>query len=166
MHLQSIGNPTGTRIVKSVSQDDRAFRRRVDGGRFPVADFDHRAHIRLAYVHAVEAGREDALERMKASILGLLAQAGVDPSTKYHETVTRAWLAVVIQAVEADNDVRCADDFIERHPELLHTDRIERHYSPARLYGEQARVRFLAPDREPLIALRWTIDACPEASPD
>lgn len=135
----------------AISKEDREFRRRVDGGQFPVADFDHRAHLRLAYVHRIEGGPDQALDRMRTSILGLLEQAGINPSTKYHETLTGAWVLVVDRALTEGPGCRSADDFIERHPELLDTRLLQRHYSPERLFSQAARERFLPPDLAPLV---------------
>ncbi|MGV6860093.1 MAG: hypothetical protein ACWA5X_14105, partial [bacterium] len=83
------------KVTHQLSVEDREFIRQVESCRFPVAKFDHRAHLRLAYAYLVEEGVEGAVQRMRNTLLGLLKHAGIDPSAKFHETLTRAWVLAV-----------------------------------------------------------------------
>jgi len=44
-----------------LSKKDQEFRLQVETCEFPVSEFDHRAHVRLAFVYIVEEGPERAV---------------------------------------------------------------------------------------------------------
>ena len=71
-----------------LSEEDREFKRLVESCELPAADFDHRAHIRLAYVYLAGNSTDESVHLMRDALTALLRQAGVDPSQKYHETLT------------------------------------------------------------------------------
>ena len=87
---------------------------------------------------------------MKRSLLRFLSHLGIGES-KYHETVTRAWLLVVQHFMELSS-VRClsAEDFIVRHPDLLDTKTMVTHYSREVLSSPTARTTFIEPDVAPI----------------
>jgi len=74
-----------------LSTSDREFRAAFEAGACAPADFSHRAHIRLAYAYLAESDFDLALERMRAALVGFLCVHGL-PASKYHATLTRAWL--------------------------------------------------------------------------
>lgn len=134
----------------AASAADRDFRRAFEAGEVAAADFDHRAHVRLAYVYLCEGSAEEAHERMKAALLGFLDHLGADRS-KYHETVTRAWV-MAVQHFMRVTPARCrsADEFIERNPVLLDSKIMLSHYSAEVLFSPAARAEFVEPDVEPI----------------
>lgn len=87
----------------SSSSDDVAFRAAFEASAFPPQDFGHRAHVRLAYVYLTEGDVETAVERLRAALFGFLDHHGVDRS-KYHETMTRAWIMAVRHFMERNKD--------------------------------------------------------------
>lgn len=127
---------------------DLAFLAEIESGCLPAASFDHRAHLRLAYLLLRERGLEDAGVAMKARLLGFLAHHGVDAG-KYHATVTGAWLRAVHAAMRSGGGAASSRAFIEANPALLDGALLSRHYSNERLRGDAGRAAFLPPDREP-----------------
>lgn len=111
--------------------------------------FDHRAHIRLAYVYLVENDAETALALMRAGLLAFLQHHEVDVS-KYHETITRAWILAVRHFMELSPACRSADTFIESNPTMLDTKIMTTHYSVESLFSEEARAQFVEPDLDPI----------------
>ena len=86
---------------------------------------------------------------MRAALLAFLRHNGIDPS-KYHETMTRAWILAVRHFMEISGDSASADAFIESNPILLDT---QDHAHP--LLGgapvlAEARSRFVEPDLGPI----------------
>lgn len=127
---------------------DREFMARVEACTFPVDAFDHAAHVRLAYVYLVEAGSTDAAtDRMRATLLGLLRHAGIDPATKYHETMTTAWILAVHHFMAGTGASESSADFIARNPRLLDSRIMQTHYSTELLFSAAARAAFVEPDR-------------------
>ncbi len=80
--------------MHQLSADDRRFRTDFEAGAVTPATFDHRAHLRLAYAYLAENDAETALALMRNSLLVFLRHHGVAAS-KYHETLTRAWILAV-----------------------------------------------------------------------
>ena len=129
----------------ALSDDDRRFRDDFESGAVAPAAFDHRAHVRLAYAYLVDADSDTAVARMRASLLAFLRKNGVDPS-KYHETMTRAWILAVRHFMEISPAAASADVFIERNPVLLDSKIMLTHYSAGLLFSDEARARFVEPD--------------------
>ena len=126
-------------IEHSLSDDDRRFQ----------ADFDHRAHVRLAYTYLAENDAETALAGMRSALLAFLRHNGIDPS-RYHETMTRAWILAVRHFMEISGDSASASAFIENSPTLLDAKIMLTHYSAALLFSPEARARFVEPDLGPI----------------
>lgn len=130
------------------SAEDEAFRRAFEAFEIAPETFDHAAHVRLAYIYLCDdEGIEAAAERMKTSLLRFLGHLGIG-EVKYHETITRAWIAAVAYFMAQEEDYDSASAFISRHPRLLDSKIMLRHYSAQVLYSPQARRGFVEPDIE------------------
>jgi hypothetical protein len=90
---------------------------------------------------------EAALEDTRATIRAFLSHHGIAP-TRYHETLTRAWLLAVDHFMQRTPEASSADDFIARNPVLLDSRIMLTHYSAERLFSVAAREGFLEPDIE------------------
>jgi len=131
-----------------LSTSDREFRAAFEAGAFAPADFSHRAHIRLAYAYLAESDVDLALERMRAALVGFLCVHGL-PASKYHATLTRAWILAVDHFMHRV-PTTSADDFIARNPVLLDSKIMLTHYSAELLFSEQARADFIEPNLDPI----------------
>jgi cysteine synthase A len=129
----------------ALSEDDRRFRSAFEAGTFLAAEFNHRAHVRLAYTYLVEADDEAAFANMRAALLAFLKRNGV-PMAKYHETMTRAWILAVRHFMEISGPSASADAFIDANPRLLDAKIMLTHYSAGLLFSDEARGRFVEPD--------------------
>ena len=129
----------------STSPDDERFRDAFASGKVTLAQFDHRAHVRLAYVLLVKDDVDGATARMRSALLDFMGHHGVDPA-KYHETITRAWILAVRHFMERTGDTASADEFIEANPILLDSKIMLTHYSADLLFSPEARARFVEPD--------------------
>lgn len=150
---QSLSIPKGgvhtTPGKNALSDDDLRFRADFESGAFPKAQFGHRAHVRLAYTHLAESDVETAFTRMRAALLTYLAHHGIDPS-KYHETMTRAWILAVRHFMEVSGPSASADAFIDANPRLLDAQIMMTHYSAELLFSPEARAQFVEPDLGPI----------------
>jgi hypothetical protein len=132
-----------------LSKSDREFRAAFEAGAFAPADFSHRAHIRLAYVYLAESDVDLALERMRASLVSFLSHHDI-PASKYHATLTRAWILAVDHFMHRSPKASSADDFIARNPLLLDSKIMLTHYSAELLFSDQARADFVEPNLDPI----------------
>jgi len=137
-------------MTNLASEQDRAFRDAVESCAFPVGDFDHRAHVRLAYTYLVELGVSDATDAMRKTIIGLLKHVGVEPAEKYHETLTEAWILAVHHFMECTEESASAADFINQNQLLLDSKIMLTHYSTKLLFSDEARKSFVEPDLDPI----------------
>ncbi|MFG1496184.1 hypothetical protein ABMA57_06065 [Saccharospirillum sp. HFRX-1] len=131
----------------STSPDDQTFRQQMESCTFPAADFNHRAHLRLAYVYLCESDPDTATNQMRDTLNQFLIRNKVDPA-KFHETLTKAWILAVKHFMDRAGSAMSADDLIDRYPQMLDTQIMLTHYSAERLFSEEARKRFLEPDVE------------------
>jgi hypothetical protein len=99
--------------------------------------FHHRDHIRLARIYVELDGPAKATERFRSSLRKFAAHIG--KSEKYHETITVAWMRLVVRMT----------DPVELE-KLMDKRYIEKFYSPELLATDAARTRFVEPDRAKL----------------
>jgi hypothetical protein len=131
---------------------DAAFARAFERGEVAPAEFDHAAHMRVAWVYLRESpSLDDALARMRAAIRRFAAAAG--KPDKYHETMTVAWMILLSDArmrVCAGGAERELDDVLPQYPALAGKDALLLYYSRDRLFGDRARQEWIEPDVAPL----------------
>jgi hypothetical protein len=105
--------------------------------------FHHRDHLRVTWLYLRQYGETGTRERLGPAILRYAAAR--NGAAKYHETITQAWIELVSKA-SADN----FETMLAEHPHLLDKNLLQRFYSPALLQSQEARERWVEPDREAL----------------
>jgi hypothetical protein len=108
--------------------------------------FSHRDHLRVAYAYARRGGAPAAVAGARR--IRALADATGDAG-KYHDTLTVAWARVIAHLVERRPHLPF-EAFVAAHPQLHDRDLLLAHYSPERLFSDEARERFVEPDLLPL----------------
>lgn len=132
-----------------VTEADLEFRNQMESSEFPASEFNHRAHIRLAYIYLSGNTTDESTESMRETLNRFLIHHGVDPS-KYHATLTKAWILAVHHFMNKSGDSKSADEFIDRNPEMLDTKIMMIHYSAEVLFSDEARTAFVQPDLDPI----------------
>lgn len=128
------------------SIDDCRFAQRFESGEVDPADFNHRGHLRLAYVYLCnEPSATVARDRMRSAIKGFLVRHSVDPA-KYHETLTAAWMDAVRYFIARADSPRSFRELIGVDDRLLDKDIMLTHYTRERLFTKRARRSYVAPD--------------------
>ena len=133
----------------SISTANKRFCEQVESCVLPAADFDHRAHLKLAYIYLTQYDVESAYLRTKEAILNILDHNNIDP-TKFHVTITRAWVLAVRHFMALTPACTDAETFIERQPVMLDSKIMLTHYSKEHLFSDVARLEFVQPDRDPI----------------
>lgn len=110
--------------------------------------FGHREHLGLVWVAIDEAG-PDAAGDVVANLLHEVAAAHGEPA-RYHETLTRFWVWVVVFVRRQHPAVPNLDAAIEGFPHLLDKDLPLRHWSPNEMWSPRARRQWSEPDLVPL----------------
>lgn len=86
---------------------------------------------------------------MRRGLHRFLVHAGAPPS-KYHETITRAWLLAVEHFTRAAGPTGSFEQFAASARPLFAPGAMETHYSPALLWSDKARQHFVDPDLQPI----------------
>ena len=128
---------------------DLDFRERFEAGEVGPSEFDHRGHLRLAYTYLCEDPLGGARERMHGALSAFLARHGVDAG-HYHETLTVAWLGALRHFMDEAGATGSFDELLAHDDRLLDKDIMLTHYSRERLFSDEARNQYLAPDIQPI----------------
>jgi hypothetical protein len=137
-------------MVKHIaSQADQVFRRDFEACLIPPTEFNHRAHVRLAYVYLSENDIDTAHQCMRTALFSFIKHNGIDVA-KYHETITRAWIMAVRHFMENTPSCESYEAFIEGNPRMLDSKIMMTHYSSSVLFTDEARSTFVEPDLQPI----------------
>ncbi len=114
-------------------------------------DWNHRCHLRMAYIYLRAHPLEEATDVLRAGIQKLNAAHGVEDSLTrgYHETMTCAWLHLVhftMAQFGPENDSR---SFLDAQPHLGTKTLLRLYYSRPHIVSERAKAEFVAPDLAP-----------------
>jgi len=134
--------------------NDIEFIHAFESGAVELADWDHRGHVRYAWIALeVEPRFERAMDRVRSGLKTHLAkaiEAGAAPEFGYHESITRFWILLVARTMREDPAHKESRSFCEAHPELLDKRLLSRHYSVALLHSPDSRRRYVKPDLAPI----------------
>jgi hypothetical protein len=135
--------------MNTLSTTDLEFDRRFSSGELPPRDFDHKSHLRLAYIHLATHGRDTAVSTFRAALLAYLHHHQIDPG-KFHETLTQAWLQAVWHFMQRIGETTGSEDFLQRSV-ILHDPMVMlTHYSKEVLLSDEARKGYVAADLNPI----------------
>jgi hypothetical protein len=137
-------------MANEASAEDCEFRLAFEAGSVSLGEFDHLCHLRLAYVYLVEGSVDQAEVNMRRALLAFLAANNV-PASKFHETLTRAWLLAVRHFMNRAASATFAE-FIANSQPLLNSKVMLTHYSAETLFSAVARATFIEPDLEAIPA--------------
>ena len=132
--------------------DDSTFIGKFESAAWPMDEWHHREHIKIAYLYLLAEGFDNALAKLRTGILALNAFHKVPegPARGYHETMTQAWLRLVYVVLCEYGPAETADLFFEQHPELSEKKALRLFYSANRLSDPRGKHEFLEPDLAPL----------------
>lgn len=113
-------------------------------------DWGHPEHLIVAYFYSKDAPLKTAYVRMKDGIFRLLEAFSIDLESEmpYHETLTVLWITAVHSFASANSnltDEEACRTLVESYDKHFPA----RFYSHERLFSEEARKRFVPPDRAP-----------------
>jgi hypothetical protein len=139
--------------------DDQEFMRQFEDCSFPFEQWNHRAHVKLAFLYLRSHPFEAALSKLRAGIQAYNAANGVPegPFTGYNETTTQALLHIVKATMAAYGDLyptESADAFCDAHPQLQSRHVLRLFYTPERRAHPEAKTRLIAPDLTALPRIR------------
>jgi len=128
------------------SAADLSFLQAFEGCKVLPEEFSHREHVRIAYIYLCDHDVDSTCDKVRDALCRFLKHLGIEPSSKYHVTITRAWILVVEDTMKCTPDARSAAGFISANPSLLDADLLNSHYSGSVLTSSAARTTFVEPD--------------------
>lgn len=141
-----------TNPIHNLNDDD--FIRAFESGEIALADWDHRGHVRYAWIALeVEPRFDRAMDRVRCGLkahLQVAIEAGETPEFGYHETITRFWMSIVRSVRESEGAHEDSASFCAGHPELLDKGLLGRHYSKPLLLDPTSRRIYVEPDLAPI----------------
>jgi len=128
--------------------DDETFVARFEAAAFPMDQWHHREHVKIAYLYLRRYTFGDALKRMRLNIQSLNASHKVpeSPARGYNETMTQAWLRLVHASLSQYGPADSADAFYDQHPELSQSKILRLFYSRDLLKSPDLKYEFVEPD--------------------
>lgn len=109
--------------------------------------FSHERHLQVAFACLQASDSvEAATARMRAALRQFVSAAGLE--SKYHETLTVFWMNAVAGARAATPEAGTWEALRAAHPELLDTQAPLASYTAERLFSDEARTGWCAPDRK------------------
>jgi hypothetical protein len=131
--------------------DDGAFLKAFETAAIPLTEWNHRAHLRVAYLYLERHPFEEAIARIRNGIQAYNLAQGIQdaPERGYHETLTQMWMRILHGLRTAIGPEAGFDAFVERHPYLLVRLLGRLYYTRDRITSEQAKREFVEPDLTP-----------------
>lgn len=114
--------------------------------------FDHRAHVRMAYLYLCRYSVLEAVERFSSALARFAASKS--KATRYHETVTWALIFLIRERLERAGRTQTWEQFAEDNADLMNWEKniLKKYYRDETLASELARKIFVLPDRIPPFA--------------
>jgi hypothetical protein len=121
---------------------DRELVTALEACTLPAGMFDHREHVRLAWLYLREQPLLEALPRFIASLKRYAGSLGA--TAKYHETITFAFLFLIHERM-ARRPATTFEAFADANADLFGPI-LDRYYRKETLASDLARTTFLLPD--------------------
>ena len=114
----------------------------------PLSEWDHRKHLRLAWIHLRKYEFEDSVERIRAGIMKYNSAVGVADSltSGFHETMTGAWMSLIDFTMREHGAGTDSEAFFEAQPQLCVKQLLRLFYSRSCIVSERAKHAFIVPD--------------------
>jgi hypothetical protein len=131
---------------------DDEFLAEFEACRWPLDQWHHQQHIKVAYLYLRRYPFDEAMNRVRDRIKAHNAahQVPEGPDRGYHETMTQAWMRLVHLTLCEYGPAESADTFFEQHPQLSQKKTLRLFYSRGLFMSPRAKVEFVEPDLAPL----------------
>lgn len=131
--------------------DDDTFLEQFESTAWPLSDWHHRQHIKIAYLYLCRYPLDAAIAKMCAGVKKFNAANKLPEGQDrgYHETTTQAWMYLVHCTLQEFGPAESADAFVDKHTQLLSKRALLFFYSRDYIMSWEAKQRFVEPDLTP-----------------
>lgn len=129
--------------------NDQEFIRKFEDCTLPPDNFNHRAHLRMAWLYLHNYSVLEALAKFCESLKRYAGSLG--KSNIYHETITFAYIFLIHERIQLSGESQCWEEFALSNADLLNWNEgiLKSYYSEEILKSDRARKMFVFPDRLP-----------------
>jgi hypothetical protein len=120
---------------------DAEFLAALESCTLPEAEFDHRGHLRAAWLCLRAGPFPEALARVSAALKRYSSHMG--KPDRYHETITVAYMAVINERLHAGGAHDNWSAFLRDNPDLADRRLLMHYYRPETLASPAARTVFV-----------------------
>mmetsp|Transcript_4665 Transcript_4665/g.7005 ORF Transcript_4665/g.7005 Transcript_4665/m.7005 type:complete len:509 (+) Transcript_4665:442-1968(+) len=136
--------------LRVVDEPDEVFIKKLLA--YDLDNWDHRTHLRLAWIHLRMYGRRRGMELIFERIEKYIANSKNTSGKTFHQTMTYFWVHMVhlalVQTKSKDQDFRT---FLVLNPQLANGGLFLSYYSKALMFDSlESRARVVLPDQKPL----------------
>ncbi|CAG5129040.1 unnamed protein product [Candidula unifasciata] len=136
---------------KFTSVGDEIFLKAFEDATLPFENWTHEAHLRMAWNYIKEHGKDGAVPYIKLYIQKYNERHRGKLRSTYHETITMFFIHIVSDAVvRSVNASESFEEFLSHNKHLMDKSLILDYYNKDTLSQEQARNRFIYPDKKDL----------------
>jgi len=93
-----------------------------------LSSFHHKEHVQITYTLLIDNSINNTYLCVKNGILNILKSLDTDNS-KYHETITYAWVLIVKYFMNSTQECNSFEEFISQNKILLDTNILYKYYS-------------------------------------
>ena len=113
----------------------------------PADIFDHRAHVRMAFLYLCRYSLLETIQRFSAALAKFAAAQG--KVARYHETITWAFLFLICERMQRAGRTPSWEEFSADNADLLSWEQniLRKYYREETLASDLARATFLLPDK-------------------
>jgi len=131
---------------------DEQFLAEFEACRWPLDQWHHQHHIKVAYLYLRRFPFDEAVRRIRERIKAHNNAHNVPESLTggYHETMTQAWMRLVDLTLREYGPAETADLFYEQNPQLSEKKVLRLFYSRELFMSSRAKTEFVEPDLAPL----------------
>jgi hypothetical protein len=128
--------------------DDEAFLQQFETAAWPLKDWHHQQHIKVAYLYLRRYPFDTAMAKIRDGIKVYNAAHKVPEglTSGYHETMTQAWMRLVHFTLCEYGPAENADGFYEQSPQLQQKKILRFFYTKEVFQTPQAKAEFVEPD--------------------
>lgn len=132
-----------------MSLNDDDFIRAFEDLTLQSGDFNHRGHLRIAWLYLQRWPLKSAIDKTTTGIAAFASSLGA--KDKFHCTMTQATVLIMAERIHQQKQGQF-EVFLAYNPDLVDdlAALLAKHYSHSVLYSHRAKTLFIAPDRLPL----------------
>jgi hypothetical protein len=131
--------------------DDDTFLQQFEDATWPLRDWHHPQHIKIAYLYLTRYPFDTAVAKMCAGVKKYNAAHNIPEGLDqgYHETMTQAWMRLVHFTLCEYGPAENANAFYEANPQLSQKKTLRFFYTRDVFMTPKAKAEFVPPDLIP-----------------